>query len=177
MKVIIGAVITVALVIAGCGSGGTPSAEPASVTSPVTSAAPASTSAKPVAADVVQSSSRPKPASTPMGLRVALWWPKVSGDFDTIQSDINEIVKESSAGDVSGISETCATLQADVEAMQADPPAPDSTLRKFYARTLSAWHHGATACVDGDYSASAGYIKAATRWLTKATARVNHLSS
>lgn len=112
-----------------------------------------------------------------VGQQVVAWYDDTGQtDLTAIETDEDTIGTDSGAGDVDLVTADCTALKSDVVAFEADPPAPDATMRSDLARAMDSYSTTATECIEGDYTDSAGDEATGTSWVGKVTARIQALT-
>lgn len=174
------------VVLAGCSSsGGSGSTKPcdaacqsqvveacAGSCAPNPSYPPAAQNAMDSAVPATVASAAPTPDT--IDQQVSAWWAVVSADFDAIQKEQTELGE--ATGGAGELIAGCQTLKSDVRIFEADPSAPDATLRADLSAAMDSYSTAATECIGGDFTSAASDIGAGTTKMQEATARIQELA-
>ncbi|HLY33484.1 MAG TPA: hypothetical protein VKQ07_03025 [Jatrophihabitantaceae bacterium] len=154
------------------------SGNPASTGHPVTSSgtspsAPASTATSGSA----PASSPASRAQAATAAQISAWFARVHTRYAAFATDEKDLSKASGKNaDISALKAVCGTLKTDVVAFQAEPPAPDSTLRVDLAHAMADYGAAAADCLKGEYGATGQVSIWATTWLDRATTRIEQFT-
>lgn len=111
-----------------------------------------------------------------MGQQITAWYDATGKtDLLAIEGDQSAIGTDSGAGDVNAVNSDCSSLKSDVVTFEADPAAPDPTVRSDLAHAMDAYSTAATECLDGDYADAGTDENTGTKWIANTTERIEQL--